>query len=116
MSAGGGLPGGEARGSYVGEDAGQRPGYLGEVERSGEHLAVVDLPAGAGTHEAPQLPLAGPGPLRGLLGEGAERAEFTLRLDQLLGRCYRERADQLVFQASRGFIEWRMARRHNAAR
>jgi hypothetical protein len=85
-------------GSDVGQDAGQRAGYPGEVERGGEHVAVADLPARAGAQEAPQLLFAGPGPLGGLLDEGAERAEFALLPDQLLGRRDTERADQLVFQ------------------
>jgi hypothetical protein len=68
------YPASRTCGSDVGEDAGQRPGYPGEVERSGEHVAVVDLPARAGAQEAVQLLFAGPGPLGGLLGEGAERA------------------------------------------
>jgi hypothetical protein len=59
---------------------------------------VAEVPARAGAQEAPELLFAGPGPLGGLLGEGAERAEFTLLSDQLLGRRDTERTDQLVFQ------------------
>src|SRR5271169_3085990 len=82
----------------AGQHAVQRAGQPGELERSGEHVAVVDLPPRAGAHEAAQLLLTGPVSLGWLPGEGAERAELALRLDQLLDPANAERADQLVFQ------------------
>jgi hypothetical protein len=58
----------------------------------------VDLPAGAGAHEPPQLLRAGPVPLRGLLLEGAERPELSLRRYHLLHRGDAQRTDQLVLE------------------
>ncbi len=51
---------GAGGGSHPGQHAVQRAGQPGELKRSGEHVAVVDLPARAGAHEAAQLLLAGP--------------------------------------------------------
>src|ERR1017187_4466789 len=77
-------PTGGATGSDVRQDGIERAGHPGQVERAGEHLAIVDLAARAGAQEAPDLLLAGPSPLGGLLDEGAERPELALTLGQLL--------------------------------
>jgi hypothetical protein len=58
----------------------------------------VDLPAGAGAHEPPQLLRGGPVLLRGLLLEGAERPELSLRRHHLLHRGDAQDADQLVLE------------------
>ncbi len=82
------------------QDPVERPRHPGEIQRLGQHASVVDLPAGAGTHEAPQLLVTGPVPLRGLLLEGTKRANLPLRLDHLLYHGDTERTDQLVLQVS----------------
>src|ERR1700750_3227083 len=61
-------------------------------------MAVADLPAGAGAHEAVQLLVAGSVTVGGLPGEGQERPALALGLDQDLDPAGAERADQLVLQ------------------
>src|ERR1700737_1194356 len=68
-------------------------------------MTVVDLAAGGGSHEAPQLLRTGPVPLGGLPGERAERPELTLNFDQLLDPGDAERADQLIFQVGEAHEE-----------
>src|SRR5262249_14507393 len=84
--------------SHRGEQAGQRAGDPGEVEGRGGDGAGTGLPAGAGAHEAAQLPVAGGAAVGGLPGEGQERAALALRLDQLLDPAGAQRADHLVLQ------------------
>src|SRR5437867_3589466 len=76
----------------------QRPRDTGEIQRLHEQGRVSNLPAAEGAHEPPELFLAGPPEPRGLLLEGAERSELTLRLDEPFHGPGTEGADELVLQ------------------
>ncbi len=82
----------------MGEYAGERAGYLGQVERPSEHLAVADLAAGPGAQEAPKLLFAGPVPLGGLPGKGGNGPSSPCASISCSVTRDTERADQLVFQ------------------
>jgi hypothetical protein len=83
----------------------KRPGHLGEIECIEEQPRVPDLPAAAAAHEAPKLLLGGPSLPRGLLLEGAERSEVSLRFGDLLHGARAQRADQLVLQVRDAHVE-----------
>ncbi len=80
------------------KDAVKRSRHLGEVQGIHQQARVVDLPAGAGAHEAPELRLNRPFLLRGLLLKSAESSQLTLGVDGVFDAGGTEGADQLVLQ------------------
>src|ERR1700722_3080978 len=99
-------PGGPGRGpSDESQQAGQRVGDAGRVQRLGQGARVLDLPAGARAHEPAQLLLTGSFPLGGLLAEGAQRPTLALVLDDPLDPDGAERADQLVLEVGDTYEE-----------
>src|SRR5436309_2889466 len=83
----------------------QRSRHPGEIQLVDEQGRVLDLPAAAGAHEAPQLLLLGLSLLRRLLLEGAERSKVTLSIDELFHGGGTEGADQLVLQVCDADVE-----------
>jgi hypothetical protein len=87
---------------YVREHGSERPRDAAEVERVDQQHSILELPV---PHEASQLFLDRPFPVRGLLLVGAESLELPLRREHFLHRGRAERAGQLVLEVDVARVE-----------
>jgi hypothetical protein len=83
----------------------ERPRHLGEIKRLDEQTRISDLSPTAAAHEASKLLLRSSSLPRRLLLKGAERAELTLSVDDLLHANCTKSTDQLVLQVCDAHVE-----------
>lgn len=76
----------------------ERSGYPAEIQRLHQQSAVSDLPAGASSHEAPELLIDSPTSPGRLRLKRAESAELSFGLEDLLYGVRSDGTDELGFE------------------